>query len=313
MKNLLLLISGIFLSSMLWADELPDSLKTEWKDYWTLKGRAYIHVSQGAQFNWAKEGESVFSTLIKTQVDAQYKKDKQIWDNQLKWNYGFLYVGLPKEERLDYRKSDDYFELNSSFGHQATGSFYYNGLFNFKTQFFRGYKYPDKEKTVTNFLSPAYVIFSIGMNYKPNDRLKIMLSPLTSKSTIVAKEGDGKHQVDGTKFGLDEGERILREIGAYLTFYHKVKLYTDVDMENNLTLFSNYEYKPENVDVELKSDINFKVNKYIKAIISLHFIYDDDASIPINEFDDNGVYKGTRSTVGLQFQEKVMIGVGIDF
>lgn len=207
---------------------------------------------------------------------------------------------------IDYRTSDDNIELNSSFGYQAGGDFYYNGLLNFKTQFLPSYKYPS-EAIVSNFLSPAYVIFSIGINYKPSEVLKVMLSPITSKTTLVAKS-----EVDETKFGLEEGERLYREIGAYLTFYNKVKLYKDIDVENRLSLFSNYDNNPENIDVELKSDFSFKINKYVKATISFHFIYDDDASIPIESYEE-GILQKTTYTKGLQFQEKIMIGIGYEF
>ena len=135
-----------------------------------------------------------------------------------------------------------------------------------------------------------------------------MLSPATFKTTLVVRESE----VDETKFGVKKGERIYREFGAYLTLFYKQKLYKNISMENELILFSNYEHNPQNIDFELKTDIHFKINKYFKALLSLHFIYDDDALIPVNEFD-NGVYKQIGYTKGLQFQEKIMIGLGVDF
>lgn len=304
----LLFIIGFFLSTTLWAQEKPDTLNVNWKDYWSIQGRAYVYLSQGAQFNWAKGGDNIFSSLTKTKTKAKYKKGKQIWDNQLDWNYGFLFIGVPEDHSIDYRTSDDYLEVNSSYGYEAKGSFYYNILFNFKTQFLPGYKYPNDSIKVSNFLSPAYIIFSLGINYKPSETFKIMLSPLASKTTLVVRESE----VDETKFGLKKGERVYKEIGAYLTFYHKIKLMEQITLENELTLFSNYENNPENIDFELKTDLHFKISKNIKALISLHFIYDDDALIPINDWE-NGVYKQTGYTKGLQFQEKIMVGVGLDF
>ena len=307
-KHLFYFFFIIISSSSVWAQEKSDSLELNWKDYWSIQGRVYIYMSQGAQFNWAKGGDNIFSSLTKTQLKAKYKNKKQIWDNQLNWNYGFLFVGVPEDQSIDYRTSDDYLELNSSYGYEATGKFYYNVLFNFKTQFLPGYKYPNDSVKVSNFLSPAYIIFSLGMNYKPNEMFKLMLSPLTSKTTLVVRESE----VDETKFGLNKGERIYKEIGAYLTFFYKAKIIEQISVENTLTLFSNYEHNPENIDFELKSDFHFKITKNIKALFSLHFIYDDDALIPVNDFD-NGVYKQVGYTKGLQFQEKIMLGVGIDF
>lgn len=276
--------------------------------YWDLKGRIYFHTSQGAQVNWAKGGDNIFSMLIKSDLKAKYKKNNHSWDNQLNWNYGFLFVNNKNANSVEYRTSDDFFEVNSSYGYKATGKFYYNTLFNFKTQFLPGYKYPNDSIKVSNFLSPAYIIFSFGLNYKLSDDFTLMLSPLTSKTTLVVKEGD----VDETKFGLKNGERIYREIGAYLTLHYKIILMKNIHLENDLTLFSNYQYHPENIDFELKTDLNFKINKNVKALLSLHFIYDDDALIPVNQYS-NGEYRQIGYTKGLQFEEKVMIGIGIDF
>ena len=163
---------------------------------------------------------------------------------------------------------------------------------------------------VSAFLSPAYVIFSAGMNYKASDDFNMMLSPLTSKTTIVVKEG--AEGVDETQYGIKEGERIYREVGAYLKIHYKFNITKEISAENDLTLFSNYQYKPQNLDLDLKSELNFKINKNIKALISLHFIYDDDSKIPYIERNENGE-DVTKYTVGLQFQEKIMIGIGANF
>jgi len=302
------ILLGLLFSVQSFALNIPDSLIIG--ENWLIRGRAYIHMSQGAQYQWAKGGDNIFSSLIKTKVNARFKEGKRIWESEIKWNYGFLFVGVPDDKRknVEYRTSDDMIELNSSFSYKIAGDFYYSGLFNFKTQFLPAYKYPNDSVKVSNFLSPAYIVFSAGIAYSPSVNFKLMVSPLTSKTTLIVRES----QVDETKYGLQKGARLYREIGAYLKFYYKRKLYDNIFMENKLTLFSNFEHKPENIDVELQTDISFKINKYFKALMSFHFIYDDDEGIPVNEFV-NGVYKETGYTKGLQFQEKIMIGFGVDF
>ncbi len=279
---------------------------------WDVKGQVYFHLSQSAQFNWAKGGENLFSSLMKSKLSAKYKKNKHLWDNSLIWNYGFLLVGNKYKRSIDYRTDDDLFEVHSSYGYKAANKLYYTILFNFKTQFFPSYKYPNDSVKVSNFLSPAYIIFSAGMNFEPNDNFSLMLSPLTSKSTIVIKQGKDPLKVDETKYGLKEGERVYKEVGAYLKLKYNAKILKEISVENQLNLFSNYQYKPQNIDVELKSDFHFLINKYLKAIVSLHFIYDDDAQIPVNEYV-NGIYKNIGYTKGLQFEEKIMLGIGIEF
>ncbi len=296
-----------FLSSLVIFAQKEDSLSLEKKSYWTYKGKAYFHITQAAQFNWAKGGDNIFSTIMKSHLAANYKKDKQIWDNDFRWNYGFSLVGIPEERKVDYRTSDDMIEINSSYGYEAKGKLYYNALFNFKSQWFAGYKYPNDSVKVSHFLSPGYLIFSLGMNYKANDNFKLMLSPLTSKTTMVAKS-----EVDETKFGVKKGERIYREVGAYLTVDYNVNITKDIRAENKMRLFSNYQNHPENLDFELKSDISFQVNKNIKAMVSLHFIYNDDDKIPVNRWV-NDKYTQVGYTKALQFQERIMLGLGYEF
>ena len=63
-------------------------------------------------------------------------------------------------------------------------------LFNFHSQFSKGYKYNNDgtKDLLSNFLAPGYVLLSLGLDYKPAKGLSIFVSPITSRWTIVTND-----------------------------------------------------------------------------------------------------------------------------
>jgi hypothetical protein len=52
----------------------------------------------------------------------------------------------------------------------------------------------------------------------------------------------------------------------------------NVEMENILTLYTDYLVMIGNIDVDYQTNIRFIVNKHIKMHMTFHTIMDDDAS-----------------------------------
>ncbi len=67
--------------------------------------------------------------------------------------------GMVNTTSLGQRKSDDRIDFVSKYGYDLGKKWFLSGLFNFRSQFARGYAYPtDSTKVLTsNFMSPAYV------------------------------------------------------------------------------------------------------------------------------------------------------------
>ncbi len=49
-----------------------------------------------------------------------------------------------------------------------------------------GYNYPNDSVKISALFAPAYLLGSLGMDYKPKDDFSAYISPVTSKITIVA-------------------------------------------------------------------------------------------------------------------------------
>ena len=192
------------------------------------------------------------------------------------------------------------------FRSQAFQDWYYSSLLNFRTQFFKGKEYVNDSTVniVSEFLSPAYLVFSLGLDYKPNTNLTILVSPLTSKLTIVADTLN----FDQTRFGVGKNEQVRKEIGAYVKVISKFNFRNNISLENKINFFTNYTKNPQNVDVDWEMNLGVQLTDYIKMSVNTHFIYDDDVDIPVFE---NGIQVGT--TKNAQFKELFGIGFMYNF
>jgi hypothetical protein len=72
-----------------------------------------------------------------------------------------------------------------------------------------------------------------------------------------------------------------------------------------MDLFSNYQNKPENVDIFMTNLFSFKINKFFSATYSLDLIYDDD----IRLFGANKQSPGlqTKSLIGIGFLKPLTV------
>ena len=264
---------------------------------WTFEGLANIKLNQGhVSESWAEGGESSMSALSILKYSADFTKGKKRnLDTDVEYRLGYLKAG---ENEL--QKNDDKFEINAKYGRSAFKSWYYSGLLNFKTQLLIGKDYSnDTIIKISEFLSPAYLVFSLGLDYKPSKKLTILISPITSKFTIVADTVN----FDQTRFGLEKNEFIRKEIGAYIKAISKIKFKNNIILENKVNFFTNYTDNPQNIDVDWEIDLVVKLTDYIKMSINAHFIYDDDVAF----IDKEGEERGARS------QYKELFGIGFTY
>ena len=80
------------------------------------------------------------------------------------------------------------------------------------------------------------------------------------------------------QFGVEEGRNTAFSLGFNLSGYYKTTLMENVEMENILTMYSDYLANIGNVDLDYQTNIRFKINKHIKMHMTFHTIIDDNAS-----------------------------------
>ncbi|HVZ95309.1 MAG TPA: DUF3078 domain-containing protein [Chitinophagaceae bacterium] len=275
-------------------EEKIDSGKT-----WKTGGIYTLNFGQGSQSNWAAGGDD-FSMSLATYLGlyAFYKEGKNSWDNTLDLNYGMV-----NTTSLGTRKNDDRIDLLSKYGYAISPKWDIAALLNFHSQFSKGYTYnSDGSKTLlSDFMSPGYLLLSIGLDYKPVNGLAIFISPITSRWTFVNNDTLSAHG----EYGVTPGKKVKNEIGAFvsITYMADLNKTKTISYKGRLDLFSNYEHNPQNIDFLMTNMFTAKISKVLNASLRINLIYDQD----ITNLGPN------HDSRALQFQSMLAVGLAVKF
>jgi hypothetical protein len=272
-----------------------DTTKMTWK----TGGLFNLTFNQAALSNWSAGGDkSAISLNSLLNLYAFYVDGRRSWDNFLALAYG-----LTNTTSLGMRKTDDRVNLTSKYGYDLGKKWYISGLFDFRTQFAKGYNYPDTKTRIltSDFLAPAYLLLSLGMDYKPVTNFSLFLSPATIREVIV--NNDSLASV--AAFGVDSGKKSRFEFGAYASVNYSSGLSKTATYVGRLDLFSDYLNHPENVAIYMTNVLNVKVTTLISMNLAVTLIYDDR----VKSVKSDGTPGGPK----LQFQEVLGIGLAYKF
>ena len=267
---------------------------------WKLSGSTAINMTQSSYSNWASGGQNSVAGVASGGIALDYAKNKWQWNTTLDLAYGLMV-----QDESGRSKTDDKIEFASKLGHKATKYWYYTILTQFKTQFDKGYKsYPvedaDKWNYTSRFMAPGYLTVSLGMDYNPNADFSLFISPITLRATYV----QDKMLSDLGSYGVDPGKKSLIQYGAFVKAIYQKKMVEDrILFKTKLELFTDWENKPQNIDVNWEVNFDFKVTKWLSTRLYTQMIYDDDIRIP----DNDGSLKGPK----LQFKE--VLGIGLSY
>jgi hypothetical protein len=292
-----------------------DSIKEESQDMlmmWSKKNSLGVNMSEVAFVNWNAGGNNSISALFYGNFERKLQKNLLLWKTSATIRYG-----LNAQEGRKVRKTDDEISLNSTYGYRrdSTSNFRYSAKFNFKTQFADGYKYPQRDKSISSFMAPGYIFLGVGAEYTaPKEDLTVYASPITDKSTFVLDQrlaNEGMFGVapavrDSIGNIITEGENIRTEVGVLLTSSFSKEVFNNVNLDNQVSFYTDYLNKFGNIDVDWELKLNLVVNEFVKANIGSHLIYDDDVKFKEDTDDD-----GTLETLGPKIQFKQLLGVGV--
>ncbi len=291
-KSVLLIISALTITVAAIAQE-----ETTETGPWTFNGMGALNFSQVALFNWAQGGDNSQGVNAIGLINLNYNKGKASWGNALDMGYG-----IQKAGDLPARKSNDYIDFISKFGYETVNNWFISGLFNFKTQFDKGYKGTGETQTlISEFMSPGYINVNFGMEYKPHDNFYLLIAPLGGKATIVTNEDLSA----AGAFGVEPGKSFRAEMGAAVRVMLIHEIMKNVTLNTSADFFSNLLNKPGNIDISWKALITMKINEYLSANLSTHLLYDDD----VDYIDAEGVNLGPRT----QFKQVLGVGFSVKF
>lgn len=287
--------------------------------FWRFEGRTRLNMNTVILTNWADGGESSLASTTYFDLMVKYEKNNFKFENYINTSYGIQFYRY-----TNTRKTEDKLNLNSSVAHQFAKNWFYNAQLEFRSQYSKGYKYPNDSIAVSDWLAPGYLTLSLGVENKSIDGLSIFVSPLAGKLIFVRDQNlanEGKYGVK--KAVLDEegnvlipGENIKAELGINLRLRYRKELFKNVDVNSNLILYNNYaDQDPANrwnVDLNWETLFDFTINKYFVANLYLHMIYDHNVKVPEYEVVD-GERVQSGETIDMQIKQNYGLGVAFKF
>lgn len=275
--------------------------------FWKKGGNFNLSIQQVSLSNWNAGGASNLALNTGANLFANYKKDAIIWDSNLNINAGFNRIS---DRRFATRKTNDNFIFISKYGRELTPRWYLSTQIDARTQLLAGYRFfrpagaeEDARTRLSDFLAPAYVQSSTGLNfrkqYEKNNRLSLIASPFTGRFTIVMDDSLS----NAGAFGVLPGERVLAEAGLSFSSQTDFEIIENVRWRADLNLFTNFE-RLGNFVVNFNSIISMRVNKYITTRIETILIYDERVFIQ----QESGPPRQA-----VQLQNMINFGLGIDF
>ncbi len=315
-------------------DEIKKSLETSNKDTvaWTHSGVLSLGTNGGFLHNWAAGGE-----LASMQVNGIFSgrldrlDHRDIWSNNLDMTYGLTYN---YSSGFVPRKTDDRIDLTSKYGKliDTSRNFYFTGLFNFKSQFTKGYDYslPAWDTLPTsNFFSPAFFTTALGLEFRRGSDVTFFLSPVAARM-VVADRLYTLRTPEGA-FGVPYGKTSVFQMGAYFSGRYTYNITKNIVYKTRLDLYANYLAKdtkdstglvikkdnPGNINILFDNLFSWKISKFFNITLGATLMYDNN--IPYsNKYTDNtgAVLEKNEPGAGLgwvQLKQVFTFGVGYKF
>lgn len=296
-KQLLLLVFAVCVlqanAQLSKTEDMKKSLTSQNKDTvaWMKGGLLNVGFNQGFLHNWAAGGELASMTvngIFNGYVTRLYHR--QVWTNNLDLNYALFYA---YSNNFVPRKMDDRIDFTSKYGVRidTAKDFYLTGLFNFKSQFTKGYDYKSNSWdtfSVSNFLSPAYITLAAGIEYRRGTNLSLFFSPAAARMTLVDLYYTLRDPAGA--YGVENGKTSRFELGAYFTGRYNTNLDKPLAYRTRLDFYLNYLAKdvvdaagkvvkkdnPGNVDWLWDNLLLYKANKFLTVSLGLTLMYDND-------------------------------------
>lgn len=283
MKNLLLILLGMVLI-------LP--IKAQQDTTWRYSLKTGINFNQTSfSDNWAGGGVGAVSLSSFLFTTALYEKNKSTWRNDLQLQYGII-----NTRDQESRKTIDRIFFDSKYGYDISKYWNIYTSLSFLTQFAPGYQFNDNDTRdqISDFMAPAFLTSSWGLEYKPNDWFWLRLGPFSPRLTFVTDTTI--YQNIPENYGVPIGEKVRYE---WLAFQMTAEM--DKDLNDNLNikarynLFANYdEFAIKKIDHFLEVLATSQVTKFIDVSLGINLIYDID--------QDDGLQLSQLLGVGLLYK-----------
>ncbi|MBK6702123.1 MAG: DUF3078 domain-containing protein [Saprospiraceae bacterium] len=300
--------------------KMEASLKMDIKDGWTRKAAIGLDLGQLININpYVGAGSNRIGLGGAIGYTANLKKGQLGWKNGLLINLSTQRIGsgvliAGNTEKPPFEKALDVLTLGSNIAYQfksgSPWSFSLDFVLNSqllashldsisKKTYLRNTQIaPYKTGLVSKFLSPATITIAPGIKYEKSKHWYAFLSPAAMKMIYINDKNIANLGVHGTdlkdennvSLGYEQskiGLGALGKLGYNNTFLKKL------NVNSELTLFTDYLDNPQNIDVNWLNSIGVEILKGLNLNFRIDGFYDDNKNNSITNNDAVGGVLGT--------------------
>lgn len=247
---------------------------------WRKSFKAGLNLNQAAfSGNWKAGGINSFGFNTLLNFKANYKKDKDSWDNEIDLLYGMV-----NNAGQGYRKTVDRIFLDTKYGRSITKNWDFAASLNFLSQFAKGYSYAkdttgvERATLISDSFAPAFITSGIGFEYHPVEYFKVRISPIAPRVTLVKGVERFVTPDNPTPYGVTPGKYARFEwLSAQIMAEFNKDIITNVNLKWRYLMFINYETLAMNtIDHRLDVNLTAKVNQFINVSLGGILLYDID-------------------------------------
>jgi len=271
-------------------------IKVDSLTHWRKSFKAGLNLNQASfSSNWKGGGVNSIGFSSTLNYKADYKKDKNSWNNE----FDLLY-GMVRNQGQGYRKTLDRVYYDTKYGRSLNEKWDMALSLNFLTQFAPGYNYVkdangvEQPSLISDIFAPAFITTAIGFEYHPVDYFKVRLSPFAPRVTIVRDNNGRFDALDPVApYGVEVGETTRFE---WLAFQVLAEFNKDIAKNLNLKwrymAYANYETLDfKTIDHRLDLNLAAKVNNFINVNVGaiVLYDYDQDSDVQLNQLLNIGL------------------------
>jgi Protein of unknown function (DUF3078) len=271
---------------------LAQVVKVDSLTNWKKSFKAGLNLNQASfSSNWKAGGVNSIGFNTFLNYKANYKKDKNSWNNEI----DFLY-GMVNNAGQGYRKTLDRLFLDTKYGRAISEKWDFSASANLQSQFAAGRDYSVNTTDgtiISDLFAPAYLTAALGFEYHPVSYFKLRLSPFSPRVTYVNDVNRFVTATNLTPYGVKPNETTRIQWFAF-----QMLAEFDKDIAKNLNLkwryimFVDYEKLELNrIDHRLDLTLTAKVSKYITTSVGFigMYFFDQDKDIQTSQGLNIGV------------------------
>ncbi|MBO4580791.1 MAG: DUF3078 domain-containing protein [Bacteroidales bacterium] len=329
------------------AQSVSSLVDKEAENPWEFGAGFQVIINQSFSKNWVGASNPAIGGQVLGNMYLRYLKNKLAWENTLDLDYGMRATFNPKPPKgigTKLEKVSDNLDFKSKLGLKAGGYWYYGAMLTFSTQIAKGYDPNNDTLLTSSFMTPGYLTFSIGMDYK-RKMWSWYISPIGVK--MVTKTNPVFYEED--KFGVSAFKKIYTAVGASTHIVFNADIHPKIKLYAKLELFYDYlnrpayldryldenkeiteAYKQErkigynqvrNMDARFDMTWMFNITEWLSLSLKFALLYDYDIRFNVYDPEGNQLYERdkytgeiyNRTTDHLQFQESFGLTLGYKF